>query len=172
MLRCSKCQKTAKIFEKCQIFAIWGLKRAPCRQKMGKNFQNFFSSKCSIKQAEQSPPGFWWVKTILKWWKSPKTEFWYVFAFFSYTSLLKYANFGKKSKNTFTTHFGLFFLGKNDIFPHPYDIRELLRAKLKCAPPPRFFLPLKFMLGAFLGYAWMWPFWAILGNFLIMQKIA
>ena len=116
MLRCLKCQKTAKFFEKCQIFAIWGLKRAHCGQTW-KKFSKFFFFNCFITQAEQSPPRFWWVKTILKWSKRPKTEFWYVFECFSYTSLLKYANFGKKSKNTVTTHFGLFFWAKT-IFSH------------------------------------------------------
>ena len=57
----------------------------------------FFSLKCSINLAEQSPPGFRWVKTILEWSKSPKIEFWCVFLWFPYTSLLKYAIFAKKT---------------------------------------------------------------------------
>ena len=77
----------------------------------------FFSSKCSTKQAEQSPPGFWWVKTILKWSKSLKTEFWYVFVFLSYTSLLKYVNFGKNQKTRSLPTLAYFFWAKM-IFSH------------------------------------------------------
>ena len=37
--------------------------------------------------------------------------------------------FGKNKENTLTTHFPKLFLDKSDIFQHPCDIFELLKAK-------------------------------------------
>ena len=42
--------------------------------------------------------------------------------------------FCKNEENTLTTHFPPIFMDKSDVFQHPSNITELLKAKLKCGP--------------------------------------
>ena len=42
--------------------------------------------------------------------------------------------FCKNEENTLTTHFPPIFMEKSDVFQHPGNITELLKAKLKLPP--------------------------------------
>ena len=43
--------------------------------------------------------------------------------------------FCKNEENTLTTHFPPIFMDKSDVFQHPSNIAELLKAKVNWAPP-------------------------------------
>ena len=48
--------------------------------------------------------------------------------------LYKMSLFCKNEENTLTTHFPQIFMDKSDVFQHPSNITELLKAKLKWGP--------------------------------------
>ena len=72
MLRWSKCKKTAQIVEKCQKLGNFEAKTCRMLQNFEKKLQNS-CLKCSPNYAEQSPPRFGLVKSMLMWSKCKKT---------------------------------------------------------------------------------------------------